>query len=142
MKKCSRCGKKKRGASFSIRNTGALTAWCRSCKRAYDHTAYVRDKSEYLMRNKRNRSRNRAFILACKTRPCLDCNQSFDPCVMDFDHVRGQKAFNLSVGAGLGKGINQIKQEIAKCDVVCSNCHRLRTKLRSLANGRQQRSER
>jgi hypothetical protein len=46
---------------------------------------------------------------------------------MDFDHREGEtKLFNLS-SAWVRGGLSKIKEEIAKCDVVCANCHRLRT---------------
>jgi hypothetical protein len=51
---------------------------------------------------------------------------------MDFDHVRGTKQFNLALPAGWTYG--EILEEIAKCDVVCSNCHRVRTYGRSAKN--------
>jgi lysyl-tRNA synthetase class I len=45
---------------------------------------------------------------------------------MDFDHVRGRKHKNVSeLIDSLSK--KKIDEEIAKCEVVCSNCHRIRT---------------
>ncbi len=69
-----------------------------------------------------------AFIRTAKDAPCTDCGGRFAPCVMDFDHVRGDKRFPLSKGAG--KGLSTCRAEIAKCDLVCSNCHRIRTTIR------------
>jgi hypothetical protein len=68
------------------------------------------------------------FIRAEKSRPCTDCGGVFPPCVMDFDHVRGVKMFNLS--DGYNKPVAKSRIEIAKCDLVCSNCHRIRTTIR------------
>ena len=62
--------------------------------------------------------------------PCMDCGMSYPPYVMDFDHVRGVKLFGLCTSEKL-YGFSQIKEERAKCDVVCSNCHRKRTHARS-----------
>jgi hypothetical protein len=45
---------------------------------------------------------------------------------MDFDHVRGSKAGNVSEMIGSAT-VMALLTEIAKCDVVCANCHRLRT---------------
>lgn len=65
--------------------------------------------------------------------PCLDCGLSFPWCVMDFDHRPGEtKDFALSRVAGRRaspKLISKVEKEIAKCDLVCSNCHRIRTHL-------------
>jgi hypothetical protein len=58
---------------------------------------------------------------------CMDCHQNYPPYVMDFDHVRGAKLFNLGRAMGLGVSIEAVQEEIEKCDVVCANCHRERT---------------
>jgi hypothetical protein len=49
---------------------------------------------------------------------------------MDFDHVRGSKTFKVSEAVQLptGIGFEKVRAEIAKCDVVCANCHRIRTR--------------
>lgn len=57
--------------------------------------------------------------------PCMDCGGRFPPCAMDFDHVRGEKSFAISA-AGT-RSHEAVKAEIRKCDIVCSNCHRIRT---------------
>jgi hypothetical protein len=49
--------------------------------------------------------------------------------VMDFDHRPGvNKRGNISAMArDVNVPFEVLKKEIAKCDVVCSNCHRHRT---------------
>jgi len=66
--------------------------------------------------------------------PCLDCDQTFPFCVMDFDHRPEEtKSFGI---ADMGKlsvtpdRINTIMKEIDLCDIVCSNCHRIRTHIK------------
>jgi hypothetical protein len=49
---------------------------------------------------------------------------------MDFDHARGAKVAILAKLRSDKASLSKIDAEIAKCDVVCANCHRLRTKLR------------
>lgn len=68
----------------------------------------------------------RDFIKQVKLKPCTDCKNNFPYYVMDFDHVRGEKSFNISIAAGK-YSLARIKEEIEKCDVVCANCHRERT---------------
>jgi hypothetical protein len=57
---------------------------------------------------------------------CADCGGKFPPACMHFDHVpeRGPKLFNLGNG---DYSVESIKAEIAKCDIVCANCHAVRT---------------
>jgi hypothetical protein len=52
---------------------------------------------------------------------------------MHFDHVRGEKLFNISRCAWHGITLAKLKVEIAKCDVVCANCHAIRTHERRVA---------
>lgn len=54
---------------------------------------------------------------------CQDCKYKENPVALDFDHVRGKKLRNVSQS----KSISQAKIEMKKCEVVCSNCHRIRT---------------
>ena len=61
--------------------------------------------------------------------PCLDCGINYPYYVMDFDHVRGKKHKNvMELIPTLSK--KKIDEEIAKCEIVCSNCHRYRTHIR------------
>ena len=76
------------------------------------------------------RVRIRAFITAhLKTNPCVDCGET-DPIILEFDHVQ-DKDFNLSDAARKGVSMKKLKDEIAKCEVRCSNCHRRKTYERS-----------
>lgn len=56
---------------------------------------------------------------------CKDCQQIFHPVIFDFDHKDpSKKSFKLS-----GKWIfrwKELKKELDKCELRCSNCHRLR----------------
>jgi hypothetical protein len=63
--------------------------------------------------------------------PCMDCKINYPYYVMDFDHVRGRKHKNvMELIPTLSK--KKIDEEIAKCEIVCSNCHRIRTHQRKL----------
>jgi hypothetical protein len=57
---------------------------------------------------------------------------------MDFDHRPGEtKCFNLAIAAGQTRlSWAKMLAEIAKCDVVCANCHRKRTHRRRVAERR------
>lgn len=56
---------------------------------------------------------------------CVDCGYNEHPEALEFDHVRGEKLFN--VASGIRKAWSKVLEEIAKCEVVCANCHRIRT---------------
>lgn len=66
-----------------------------------------------------------------KSGPCLDCGNKFPFCCMDFDHRDGtSKSKNVAALVGEGYSKDTILKEIAKCDLVCANCHRIRTQSR------------
>ncbi len=90
---------------------------------------YNRTHKEVVAKKNRNlASRNREFINKLKDRPCMDCGVKYPSVCMEFDHrtprFKYQAVGNL---ASSHWSIKRIQQEIAKCDLVCSNCHRIRT---------------
>jgi len=60
-----------------------------------------------------------------ETSGCVDCGVT-NPIVLDFDHLHDKK-YNVSRMIHDGFSWAAIKKEIAKCEVVCANCHRIRT---------------
>lgn len=67
----------------------------------------------------------RQLIDDLKSRPCADCGNTFPAMVMEFDHARGRKRFEI--GGGKYNSLGVVLTEVRKCDVVCSNCHTIRT---------------
>lgn len=61
---------------------------------------------------------------------CADCKKKFPPECMDFDHIRGDKEFLVSEAET--KNPQRVQKEVEKCELVCSNCHRIRTKKRKV----------
>ena len=58
---------------------------------------------------------------------CEVCGES-DHRVLEFNHIdRDKKSFAVSDGVRRGFGIDRIKEEIKKCQVLCANCHRRKT---------------
>lgn len=68
----------------------------------------------------------RDLIATLKDAPCVDCGGRFPPHAMQFDHVRGEKEFNIA-REGTRCTVERLYAEIAKCDLVCANCHAQRT---------------
>ena len=76
---------------------------------------------------KRNRAKKLAIVQAIKAGPCTDCGGNFHPEAMQFDHT-GEKFAGIS--DMLTYGIDRILAEISKCELVCANCHAVRTFIR------------
>ena len=131
MKRCSRCKREKPLAEFhrnAAKPDGRQTA-CKECHRAYVRSHYEKRPAYYKAKSVRQtrvkRAAIRKVIEAAKDRPCMDCGVAHPTYVMDFDHVRGTKRFNI--GRGLSSWtVADVEAEIAKCEVVCANCHRER----------------
>jgi hypothetical protein len=85
-----------------------------------------RRKSGITTRKKGNQSKNRAYIRKIKDVPCMDCGISYPYYVMDLDH-RDPTTKYKSLGEMQKHPHDIVILEVAKCDVVCSNCHRERT---------------
>lgn len=76
--------------------------------------------------NQNRADKARKLIAAAKDRPCADCGGTFPLVCMDFDH-RDPAAKLYTISNGLQRSHASLIAEIAKCDVICSNCHRIRT---------------
>ena len=142
-RRCVRCGQDKPLDEFPKRRDRAGGAGrkssCKSCWNEYNarskragQPAQVRHRKRDRASEKVQRERKsdilRRLVVEAKSRPCVDCGVSYPAYVMDLDHRPGEaKLFNLSeVRRGLWDA-EQVASEIAKCDVVCANCHRERT---------------
>lgn len=64
--------------------------------------------------------------------PCTDCGNNFHWCAMDFDHLPGNKKLFNIMAKYRDVSWELLQNEIAKCEIVCSNCHRVRTRDRLL----------
>lgn len=88
---------------------------------------YYSNKEQYYERKRAREVDMLSWIAAVKDVPCMDCEIKYPHYVMDFDHRDPtQKLANIGRLVKNGNW-NKLKDEIAKCDVVCSNCHRERT---------------
>lgn len=134
-KTCVRCRRIRPLSDFPLRRKDGVRrhTHCRECKAAYQRQWYERNRERHIARVNANRRRLRAqqrtIVEQAKARPCAGCGVRYPPCVMDFDHVRGTKLMEI----GRMKGVVStavLLAEIAKCEVVCANCHRLRTQAR------------
>jgi hypothetical protein len=142
--RCCRCGELKPADDFAWRRRRKLQrdTYCRPCRSAYVKEHYAANKQRYIenaeaIRSKLRLERTRFLIEYFRSHPCTDCGES-DPVVLEFDHLR-DKAFDIG-GHLVNVGWQKLLAEIAKCEVVCANCHRRRTAsrrgaLRLILNG-------
>lgn len=120
MKICSVCFLERDEGEFYPRQSR-----CKTCHNEYTRQHYIDNKRQYLDKAKKARDKIRARVREIKSRPCQDCGKSYPYYVMDFDH-RENKEFNISE-VQTRYSWSTIEKEIAKCDIVCANCHRIRS---------------
>jgi hypothetical protein len=130
-KRCGGCGKVKPVDAFNWRRKGLgqRDNLCRACRSLYHREHYLANRQRYVDQARRRKQalaleRTNYLLEYFRTHPCVDCGEH-DAVVLEFDHL-GDKSFD--VGQSLPyRSWQSILDEIAKCDVVCANCHRRRT---------------
>lgn len=128
MKKCTKCLIKKSDDSFSwkVKSKGRRSPVCKVCHKDYRDKHYLDNKDYYVDRAKEWKEKERVrFYSWLKTQHCLDCGNS-DFRVLDFDHINDDKSFNIAEKVG-NVTLETLMIEINKCEIVCANCHRIRT---------------
>jgi hypothetical protein len=130
-RRCGRCGEIKPLTEFNWRRKGRgqRDNMCRGCRSAYKREHYLANRQRYV-----DQARDRKRLLALertiylieyfRSHPCVDCGEA-DAVVLEFDHL-GDKSFEVAQALAY-RSWQSILDEIAKCEVVCANCHRRRT---------------
>ena len=131
MRRCGRCEEEKPDEDFAWRRIakGQKDNYCRPCRAAYKKEHYASNRQKYIDAAEQRRrvllAERMTFIVKyLRDHPCADCGEE-DPVVLEFDHLRDKK-FAISSGVR-GRAWQSVLDEMAKCEVVCANCHRRRT---------------
>jgi hypothetical protein len=89
---------------------------------------YAKNREREIARVRGRQAETLAFLRDARRVPCADCDRGFAPHQMDFDHRDPSvKSFGVTEGRAMLMARARLLQEISKCDVVCTNCHRIRT---------------
>jgi hypothetical protein len=129
LRRCGRCEHHLPIESFN-RHRDGLQWWCRSC-----FAAYFRDRGDkhrrqsYAAKLERQQALRAQILDHLRHQPCVDCGEA-NPVVLEFDHV-GEKIASISVLLSQCATRKALAAEIARCEVVCTNCHRRRTAMRA-----------
>lgn len=128
-KKCTKCGEIKNEDDFPWKKKGMTRrSQCLLCKKEHAANYFKANRDKYIdgLRERRLRVRKELaeHVTSLRRAPCTDCKRTYDPWIMEFDHRDPpEKAFGISRPAGRSK----FRAELAKCDLVCANCHKQRT---------------
>src|SRR5688572_12157076 len=130
---CSRCKAAKPLAAFKPKGSHGWQAYCASCQAAYRRQHYQANKQTYVEKAKRSAAVRRAIVRdiiqkAKEGKSCADCKQAYQPWVLQFDHLdASDKEAAVANLAARGASVARVLIEIAKCEIVCANCHAERT---------------
>lgn len=109
---------------------------CRQKKWAKENRAYFLKKQKaFRLKNpnylgpKRQKAVDAINSIKEKT-PCKDCGNCFPSCCIEFDHIGPNKHAEIGKMVSRGRPWDEVLNEMSKCEIVCSNCHRIRTKNR------------
>lgn len=122
---CSDCGEQ-------VQELASRSKRCKPCHRLYMREHYQNNKSYYASKARRNTYKKRnevrqELLQYFISHPCVDCGND-NPVVLDFDHIDPSlKTESISKIVSGGFSRKKIWDEIAKCEVRCANCHRIRT---------------
>lgn len=136
MRKCNQCLETKPLTEFGFNKSQpeGKGYMCKPCRRIYDKKYYAADPIKGRAKTKKHKDikvpLNREIIWEAIQAPCHDCGL-VDPVVMEFDHRPDEvKLYDIGRMVGNTYSLETLRVEIAKCDVVCANCHRRRTNKR------------
>ncbi len=132
MKLCTICKQEKDRADFnkhSGRKDG-LQSHCRDCNKTRSREYYRRNPNIHKQNVAKNKQRyveavQDKLIAYLKDHPCIDCGYS-NILALEFDHQHN-KVIAISQAVSNGWSWNSLKEEIDKCEVRCSNCHKIKT---------------
>jgi len=126
-KQCSVCRKDKDVESFPFKYKakGIRHYTCRECWVVIRKASYEANKQSTFDRNKKNSQKTRAWYLEYKLKlNCERCPEKHPAC-LDFHHTNPLEKDNDVASMIHGNhSIAALKREIAKCVVLCANCHR------------------
>lgn len=135
--RCAACSEWKPASEFHNSRTGEFT-YCRGCRNAYDRR-YYRERGGPARRARRRASLDaaREWMNSIKAGiPCADCGEIFPVFVMQWDHLPGSGKV-AEIGTMLGHYNRElILEELEKCELVCANCHVMRTVQRATGRTR------
>jgi hypothetical protein len=114
---CKICKENKNIENFTLLKTGYRHTYCKKC---------LRDYNNKLNKKCRKTRFNILYLTSVKDNAqCTDCKKIFRHWMLDFDHVKPGKYKNISQLKN--RKLSLLKEEIEKCELVCVNCHRVRT---------------
>jgi hypothetical protein len=105
--------------------SGGVTGTCRDCEWVRRKQWYADNRTRrQQLANERNQSRKQELVNRFGNK-CFDCNSGFPICVYDFHHL-DPSGKDMNPSAAMTLSEQKREKELAKCVMLCANCHRIR----------------
>lgn len=125
--RCALCAEVKPLDAFHRMGTGRQR-YCKPCRRDWDAAYWVRRRVFRISQQRDRRRELREWISGIKSAaPCTDCRRLFHPAAMTYDHLPGHEKVGDISSLIAGGYRSVLITEMAKCEIVCANCHAIRT---------------
>ena len=100
------------------------------CERSNYGNGYCQNHYFILWRTQRHQEMKLQLVVSFGER-CTDCAKTYPLCAFDFDNIEDPEK-HVTVARLISNNMSwgRIAREVAKCELVCSNCHRVRTQAR------------
>lgn len=112
---CKKCDNVKDEENFTLLKNGQRHTYCKKC---------LREVNKKYSINRKPRGAKKYIIEQKDGKACTDCKETFRYWQLDFDHLKNK---TKSINNLQNNKMEAIKKEIDKCELVCANCHRIRT---------------
>ncbi len=122
---CTKCKLEKTVDSFAWKVLNEKRGYhCRECQKIYRDAHYRNDRVRWKKNAIDNRRKRKILFKDFKSNlKCNRCPESH-PATLQFHHRDPkEKEFSVSTALSRGWGLDRIKNEIEKCEVLCANCH-------------------
>jgi hypothetical protein len=127
MKFCNKCKNTLSEDNFYPRaSRPGFLSTCRECRKVLNNKNYADNKERTMQGKEKRIVRNQQFIASVLQTGCVDCGTK-DIRVLEFDHLKDK---TIGISHMRTHSLERLKEEISKCEVVCANCHNIRTSTR------------
>jgi len=124
-RRCRKCRRALPCTLFGRHRENGRQWWCKGCFRDYFAARGQKHLDQVKAAVKRRRLESRKLVAERRQLGCADCGER-DPVILEFDHVAAKNG-NVSDMVRHAVAPKRVAAEMDRCEVVCSNCHRIRT---------------
>ena len=122
-KKCTSCKIPKSLDSFAKKGKGFQSV-CKDCKNEYTRIHYQENKEYYIEKRARQKHDSKQWLQDLKSNlKCNRCVEDHIACLQFHHKDPNQKEITITQAVASGWSKNRIRDEMAKCEVLCANCH-------------------